>query len=294
MAHILVPCGAVESVNLASVSQNTTAGSGPGTQVMQMLFTKMHGLGNDFMVVDGGGYDLPDADAIRGLGDRRTGVGFDQLLWLEPPRSAEADVYYRIFNADGLEVEQCGNGARCIARFLAGHVADPHQREFRLQHATGISRATLESDGNVTVELGVPDFTPASLPFVADGEQTTYTVDVAGEAVDLGAVSVGNPHAVIEVEDVDAAPVDRLGPLLERHDRFPNRANIGFMQVVDANHIRLRVFERGVGETRACGTGASAAAIVGRHAGKLAENVVVELPAVASGFDGRVPVHRYG
>jgi diaminopimelate epimerase len=244
-----------------------------------MSFTKMHGLGNDFMVVDGGGYDLPDAEVIRELGDRRTGVGFDQLLWLEPPRAKNADVYYRIFNADGLEVEQCGNGARCITRFLAGNAADAHQREFRLQHATGISRATLEADGNVTVELGVPNFDPGSLPFIVDREQATYAVDVAGESVDLRVVSVGNPHAVIEVDDVESAPVEHLGPLLEGHERFPNRANIGFMQVVDADHIRLRVFERGVGETKACGTGASAAAIVGRNAGKLAENVVVELPA---------------
>ena len=245
---------------------------------MQMLFTKMHGLGNDFMVVDGGGYDLPDAATIREISDRRTGIGFDQLLWLEPSRSKDADVFYRIFNADGEAVEQCGNGARCIARFLAGHVADTQQREFRLQHATGISRAKLEADGNVTVELGVPNFDPASLPFVAENEQPSFAVEVAGESVELRIVSVGNPHAVLEVDSVEDAPVERLGPLLECHERFPNRANIGFMQVVDADHIRLRVFERGVGETRACGSGASAAAIVGRSAGKLAENVVVELP----------------
>jgi diaminopimelate epimerase len=245
---------------------------------MQIRFTKMHGLGNDFMVIDGGGFDLPDAAAIRQLGDRRTGIGFDQLLWLEPPRAQDADVYYRIFNADGEEVEQCGNGARCIVRFLAGDVADAHQREFRLQHATGISRATLEADGNVTVDLGVPNFDPASLPFLAANEQAIYAVDVAGESVELRAVSVGNPHAVIAVDAVEDAPVERLGPLLEGHERFPNRANISFMQVVDADHIRLRVFERGVGETRACGTAACAAAIVGRNAGRLAENVVVELP----------------
>ena len=211
----------------------------------------MHGLGNDFMVIDGGGFDLPDAAAIRQLGDRHTGIGFDQLLWLEPPRAQDADVYYRIFNADGEEVEQCGNGARCIARFLAGDVADAHQREFRLQHATGISRATLEADGNVTVDLGVPNFDPASLPFLAANEQAIYAVDVAGESVELRAVSVGNPHAVIAVDAVEDAPVERLGPLLEGHERFPNRANISFMQVIDADHIRLRVFERGVGETRA-------------------------------------------
>lgn len=245
---------------------------------MQMLFTKMHGLGNDFVVVDAGGYDLPDGSAIRALADRRTGIGFDQLLWLEPPRTAEADVYYRIFNADGREVEQCGNGARCIARFLAGHVADGHQREFRLQHPTGISRAVIDGGGDVSVELGVPVFDPAAVPFVADERQPSYRIEVDGEVVTAGVVSVGNPHAVIAVESVEAAPVERLGSLLETHDRFPNRANIGFMQVVDVDRIRLRVFERGVGETRACGTGACAAVIVGRNTGRLAENVVVELP----------------
>lgn len=244
---------------------------------MQMLFTKMHGLGNDFIVVDAGGSDVPDGASISRLADRRSGIGFDQLLWLEPPRSADADVHYRVFNADGGEVEQCGNGARCIARFLAGHVADSHQREFRLGHEGGVARAVIEADGNVSVELGEPAFAPASIPFVADAEQTSYPLAVNGEKLEAGVVSIGNPHAVIEVAAVADAPVERLGPLLERHDRFPNRANIGFMQVVDADHVRLRVFERGVGETKACGTGACAAMIVGRRAGKLADNVVVEL-----------------
>ncbi|MBT8444236.1 MAG: diaminopimelate epimerase [Gammaproteobacteria bacterium] len=245
---------------------------------MHMLFTKMHGLGNDFIVVDAGGLDLPDATAIRGLADRRTGIGFDQLLWLEPPRTGGMDVYYRVFNADGHEVEQCGNGARCIARFLAGHVADGHQRNFSLEHATGISRATIAADGDVSVELGVPNFDPAGVPFVADEQRQAYAIEVDGESIEAGVVSIGNPHAVIEVESVDDAPVSRLGPLLERHERFPNRANIGFMQVAAADRIRLRVFERGTGETRACGTGACAAMIVGRAAGRLAETVVVELP----------------
>lgn len=248
---------------------------------MQMLFTKMHGLGNDFVVVDAGGHDLPDEATIRGLADRRTGVGFDQLLWLEPARVAGADVYYRVFNADGEEVEQCGNGARCIARFLADRVADGHQAEFRLQHPAGIATARLEADGNVSVELGEPTFEPAGVPFVADAEQNTYVIDIGDEAVEAGVVSVGNPHAVIEVASVEDAPVARLGPLLEAHDRFPNRANIGFMQVVDADHIRLRVYERGVGETMACGTGACAAMIVGRRAGRLADSVVVDLPGGA-------------
>lgn len=245
---------------------------------MQMLFTKMHALGNDFIVVDAGGLDLPDTKAIRGLADRRTGIGFDQMLWLEPPRTDGTDVYYRIFNADGHEVEQCGNGARCIAWFLAGHTADGHQREFNLEHPGGISRATIADDGDVSVELGVPNFEPAAVPFIADDQRQTYALDVDGEVVAAGVVSIGNPHAVIEVDSVDDAPVARLGPLLERHDRFPNRANIGFMQVVAADRIRLRVFERGTGETRACGTGACAAMIVGRAAGRLAEAVVVELP----------------
>jgi diaminopimelate epimerase len=245
---------------------------------MQMLFTKMHGLGNDFVVVDAGGYDLPEAATIRSLGDRRTGIGFDQLLWLEPPRVEDADVFYRIFNADGHEAEQCGNGARCIAWFLAGHVAGGHQREFRLQHPTGISRAIIEVDGDVSIELGAPNFAPAFIPFVADEERSSYVIEVGGERVEAGVLSIGNPHAVLEVDAVETAPVQRLGPLLESHDRFPNHANIGFMQVVDADRIRLRVFERGVGETRACGTGACAAMIVGRLAGKLADTVVVELP----------------
>ena len=245
---------------------------------MQMLFTKMHGLGNDFVVVDAGGYDLPAASAIRALADRKTGIGFDQLLWLEPPRTEGTDVYYRIFNSDGHEVEQCGNGARCIAWYLAGHTADGHQREFSLAHLAGISRATISADGEVSVQLGVPNFDPAAVPFVADGQHQTYSIDVDGETVRAGVVSIGNPHAVIEVESVDDAPVARLGPLLESHDRFPNRANIGFVQVVSADRIRLRVYERGAGETMACGTGACAAMIVGRAAGRLADTVVVELP----------------
>ncbi len=255
---------------------------------MQMLFTKMHGLGNDFVVVDGGRLDLPEPGVIRALGDRRTGIGFDQLLWLEPPRVEGADVSYRIFNADGHEAEQCGNGARCIARFLAGHVADDGQREFRLHHATGISVARIEADGEVAAELGIPTFDPARVPFVADEERECYAIEVNGETIDAGILSLGNPHAVVEVDAVDSAPVERLGPLLESHDRFPNRANIGFVQVVGADHIRLRVFERGVGETRACGTGACAAMIVGRRAGRLADTVVVDLPG------GALKVHWEG
>jgi len=248
---------------------------------MQISFTKMHGLGNDFMVVATAGHRLPDAAAIRWLADRKTGVGFDQLLWLEPAPVDVADIRYRIFNADGLEVEQCGNGARCIARFLAHRTADPQVTEFRLQHAMGISIARIEADGDVSIELGVPSFDPADVPFLANRERDSYALSADGALVEVRVVGLGNPHAVLEVDSVDDAPVAWLGALLESHDRFPNRANIGFMQVVDADHIRLRVFERGVGETRACGTGACAAMIVGRRAGKLAETVVVELPGGA-------------
>ena len=244
---------------------------------MRLSFTKMHGLGNDFLVVRNAG-EL-DATTVRGLADRHTGVGFDQLLWLKDTDSADADIFYRIFNADGGEVEQCGNGARCIARFVAGGDADP-DRTWRLAYSGGLVEARIQADGNVAVNMGEPNFDPASLPFDAAGLPTSgdlYRLDVAGDSVELAAVSMGNPHAVIQVADVSAAPVARLGPLLERHERFPNRANIGFMQVVADNRIRLRVFERGVGETSACGTGACAAVAAGRRAGKLAGDVTVAL-----------------
>jgi diaminopimelate epimerase len=241
---------------------------------MHTPFVKMHGLGNDFLIIRATDASPMDGDTIRRLADRKTGIGFDQLLWLEPGRSDGADVFYRIFNRDGDEIEQCGNGARCIARLLAGSTP----RELVLEHGGGIARARVEPDGNVTVEMGVPEFRPEFIPFLTDVQQDIYELEANGELVNVGVVSIGNPHAVITVEAVVTAPVERLGPLLECHDRFPNRANIGFMQVVTNDRIRLRVFERGVGETQACGTGACAAVAVGRSAGKLADRVVVELP----------------
>ncbi|GIK35569.1 MAG: diaminopimelate epimerase [Gammaproteobacteria bacterium] len=241
---------------------------------MQIPFTKMHGLGNDFVVVRAGNGPPPPAEAIRALADRKTGIGFDQLLWLEKPHIAGAAVYYRIFNTDGSEAEQCGNGARCIARLVGGEGAGA----LVLQHRGGVSRARLELNGLVSVEIAVPRFDPASLPFLADAEAASYRVKVGRRNVELRVVSLGNPHAVLHVDDIDGAPVDTLGAALERHERFPNRANIGFMQVLDPEHIRLRVFERGVGETRACGTGACAAAVVGQRAGWLAPRVHVGLP----------------
>ncbi|MCC7330507.1 MAG: diaminopimelate epimerase [Gammaproteobacteria bacterium] len=241
---------------------------------MRVSFTKMHGLGNDFVVVPASGMAPPPAGTIRALADRKTGIGFDQLLWLEKPRIPGAAVYYRIFNTDGSEAEQCGNGARCIARLVGGDSSGA----LVLQHRGGSSRARLEHSGLVSVEVAVPEFAPGRVPFLAAAEADSYKVKAGRRNVELRVVSLGNPHAVIRVEDVDAAPVATLGPALEGHERFPNRANIGFMQVLDPEHIRLRVFERGVGETRACGTGACAAAVVGQRAGWLAPRVHVSLP----------------
>jgi diaminopimelate epimerase len=244
-------------------------------QVSRIPFTKMHGLGNEFMVVRG--VPVPAAAEIVRLADREQGVGFDQFLWLEDPHEPETDVYYRVFNADGGEVEQCGNGARCIARYIAGGSQDT-ERVWKLGFPGGVVAARLQADGEVAVSMGVPDFSPASLPFIADAEADSYELDVAGEQVELVIASLGNPHAVLSVADVDTAPVERLGPLLERHERFPNRANISFRQVLSAERIRLRVFERGVGETKACGTGACAAVVTGQRAGLLAPEVTVALP----------------
>lgn len=241
---------------------------------MRVPFTKMHGLGNDFVLIRGDGIALPSAERIRALADRRRGIGFDQLLWLEAPRQAGDDVYYRIFNTDGSEAEQCGNGARCIARLIGADT----RRDLRLGHAGGSARARIDADGRVTVEMAVPEFRPAQVPFIADRIQTAYALDAGNETVQIGVVSMGNPHAVLRTDDVATARVAQLGALLEPHARFPNRANIGFMQVMTANRIRLRVFERGVGETQACGTGACAAVVVGRSWNLLDPEVSVELP----------------
>jgi diaminopimelate epimerase len=241
----------------------------------QISYTKMTGLGNDFMVLRG--VPVPAAADIIRLADRVAGVGFDQLLWLDEPRNAAEDVYYRVFNADGGEVEQCGNGARCIVRYVAADENDP-DRIWRLGFQDGVLEGHLLADGNIAVAMGEPDFSPASLPFIAAAESDTYDLQVGDETITVAVASMGNPHAVLDVADVSRAPVERLGPLLERHERFPNRANIGFRQFVSPERIRLRVFERGVGETQACGTGACAAVVTGQRAGRLGEEVTVELP----------------
>ncbi len=245
---------------------------------MQTRFVKMHGVGNDFVIIDHDSEQpLPDRGRVRELANRRTGIGFDQVLILEPPRQKDTAVFYRIFNADGDEVEQCGNGARCIASLLAERM-ESDAANIVMDSPAGIIEAQTRDDGTVSVNMGIPDFDPASLPFDASSESYIYNIDVAGSEIEIGAVSMGNPHAVLTVSSIDTAPVDRIGPALEHHPRFPNRTNVGFMEVVDAGHIRLRVHERGTGETQACGTGACAAVAVGHRHGVLGENVMVDLP----------------
>jgi diaminopimelate epimerase len=243
---------------------------------MLLPFTKMHGLGNDFIVFEAPDDSVvPDPETMRRLGDRRTGIGFDQALVLLPPRRSGTDVYYRIFNTDGSEVQQCGNGARCIGALVARKL---DRQEVSMDCPGGLVRARVDSDGLVTVDMGIPNFDPASLPFEATREAEVYPLRVGESELRIGAVSMGNPHAVMQVPSVGTAPVDTIGPAVENHSRFPERANVGFMEVVSRNHIRLRVFERGAGETQACGTGACAAVAVGRRWGLLDSEVLVEAP----------------
>ena len=244
---------------------------------MRIEFTKMHGSGNDFIVLDApDGAGVPTAEQLRHLAQRHTGIGFDQALVLEKARKPGTAAFYRIFNADGDEVEQCGNGARCIAALLAGRDASA-PKEMTLDSAAGLVHARIKGPHLVAVDMGIPSFDPASLPFEAKTAATLYRLDIADEAVEMGAVSIGNPHAVITVASVDAAPVARLGPRIENHRRFPQRVNVGFMEIIDRAHIRLRVHERGAGETLACGTGACAAVAVGRQHGSLNADVQVSV-----------------
>lgn len=244
---------------------------------MKLKFTKMQGVGNDFVVIDAYRQPIPLSEAqIRFLADRHFGVGFDQLLVVEQPTVADAEFRYRIFNADGGEVEQCGNGARCFVRFVHDRKLTD-KNEIRVETARGIIRPRLEGNGQVTVDMGPPCFMPDEIPFDAAERALTYPLDVAGIQVEIGALSMGNPHAVQLVTDVDTAPVAQQGPLIERHARFPQRVNASFMQVVDRHHIRLRVYERGSGETLACGTGACAAAVHGIRLGLLASPVKVSM-----------------
>jgi len=242
---------------------------------MRLKFTKMHGLGNDFVVLDATRAPLAlDRDQLRFLADRHFGIGCDQILQIEPPRSPDTDFYYRIFNADGGEVEQCGNGARCFVRFVREHGLT-EKTEIRVGTQSGVIVPKLEADGRVTVDMGVPQFEPARIPFIAERRALTYQLDVGGAAIEISALSMGNPHAVQVVKDVDAAPVLTQGPAIEAHARFPQRVNAGYTQIIDRGRIKLRVYERGAGETLACGTGACAAVVAGIQRNLLDDSVVV-------------------
>ncbi|MFT5720902.1 MAG: diaminopimelate epimerase [Motiliproteus sp.] len=245
---------------------------------MLIRFSKMHGLGNDFMVVDlitQRARFTPER--VRKLADRNFGVGFDQLLLVEAPTDPDMDFKYRIFNADGSEVENCGNGARCFARFVARKRLSG-KKKIAVQTAQGPLYLTLNDDNSVRVDMGMPVLDPRQIPFIADRNAARYSIEVNDQTFAISALSMGNPHGVLVVEDVDCAPVATLGPALETHPRFPKRANIGFMQILSRAAIRLRVFERGTGETLACGTGACAAVVAGQRLGLLDQQVHVHLP----------------
>ena len=244
---------------------------------MDIQFSKMHGLGNDFVVIDAINQSIElDAETAQRIADRHRGIGCDQILIVEPPRSPEQDFFYRIYNADGSEVQQCGNGARCFARFVHDKGLTD-KTTIKVETAAGPMTLNIEDDGEITVNMGVPRFEPADIPLRREQRAQTYDLAVNGQTISCGAVSLGNPHAVLRVDDIETAPVATLGPLLESHDDFPERANIGFMQIADADHILLRVFERGSGETEACGSGACGAMIIARQNGWVNDRVTVRL-----------------
>lgn len=254
---------------------------------MQLQFTKMHGAGNDFMLLTWpAGKPLPDPELIRHWADRRRGIGFDQLLVLAEEHDADVDGEYRIFNADGNEVEQCGNGLRCIAAYVS---AGTDRKALRLSSPSGIVEARLLGDGQVSVSLGAPSFAPDAAFLVNEQEADRYRLRIEASDIEFGAVSLGNPHAVIAVDSVDSAPVGILGEAFQSQPLFPNGVNVGFMELLERTRIRLRVFERGVGETLACGTGAAAAVVVGRRWGQLDASVRVELPGGTLGVDWQGP-----
>ena len=242
---------------------------------MLLKFTKMHGLGNDFVVLEALSRPLAlTPNQLRRIADRHIGVGCDQILQVEPPRQPDTDFYYRIFNADGGEVEQCGNGARCFVRYVRDRGLTA-KRELRVGTRGGVIVPRLEDDGQVTVDMGVPEFEPSRIPFDAPARAASYGLDVDGRRLDICALSMGNPHAVQVVADIERAPVAEEGPLIERHPRFPQRVNAGYMQVMSRRRILLRVYERGAGETLACGTGACAAVVAGIMRGLLDPEVTV-------------------
>lgn len=243
-----------------------------------MHFSKMHGLGNDFMVVDGVTQNVYfSPELICRLSDRHTGVGFDQLLLVEPPYDPELDFHYRIFNADGSEVSQCGNGARCFARFVRSKGLT-NKRQIKVSTQSGRMILNIMENDDVCVNMGEPEFEPQKVPFRAVKAEKTYIIRAEERTVLCGVVSMGNPHCVLQVESIETTEVEIIGPALESHERFPEKANIGFMEIVSREHIRLRVYERGAGETQACGSGACAAVAVGIQQGVLGSQVKVDLP----------------
>ncbi len=245
---------------------------------MLLKFTKMHGCGNDFMVIDTVSHYINlKPHQIRKWSDRHFGIGFDQFLVVEPPKDPEADFRYRIYNADGEEVEQCGNGARCFAKFVRDKKLSSKDH-LVVETLGGKLELTFVGSNRVMVDMGVPELAPDRIPFLADAFSVGYELEVNGQLLDVSAVSMGNPHCITLVNNVKKAAVGTLGPLIEKHQRFPQRVNAGFMQVVDRNRIKLRVYERGSGETLACGTGACAAVVAGRLRGLLDEEVNVHLP----------------
>jgi len=255
---------------------------------MRVKFTKMHGLGNDFVMLDGISQRIKlSPDKIRRLADRHLGIGCDQVLVVESPRTPEADFRYRIYNADGGEVENCGNGARCFAKFVRERRLTG-KKQLLVETNTGMLELKLLDDDKVSVDMGAPILEPEQIPFAADRRAETYPLEVGGEVYTIGAVSMGNPHAVLLVEDVDSAPVNRLGPEIERHERFPQRVNVGFLQIESRTRARLRVFERGVGETRACGTGACAAMVSARQRDLVDDTLEIQLPG------GTLTIHWSG
>ena len=245
---------------------------------MEFTFSKMHGLGNDFVVIDTIRQSVTlSTEQIKFLADRRFGIGCDQVLLVESANHSEVDFRYRIFNADGGEVEQCGNGVRCFARFVQEQGLTDKNR-IRVETKSGIVEPEIQTTGEIRVNMGIPELDPAAIPFEAKQQASLYTLQLGDQSIEISAVSMGNPHAVLQVDNIETAPVTELGPQIECHPRFPQRVNAGFMQVLDVDHIRLRVFERGVGETLACGTGACAAVVAGRQQQILAESVRVSLP----------------
>jgi diaminopimelate epimerase len=264
---------------------------------MKFAILNMHGAGNRIAVVDQREQKLPPPSVaqLQRLGDKNTGPGFDQLMWVGPAEDAATDGSYRIFNTDGSEIEQCGNGARCVVWMLARE--NPEQRRFTLESPAGPVEAEVLCDGRITMNMGAPILDPARIPFVAEVQTDLYRIDVDGQHMDICAISMGNPHGVVPVDDVAGTDVGRLGPLLERHPAFPARANIGFMHIRDRSTIDLRVFERGVGETLACGTGSCAAVVSGIRLGELDEEVTVHMPGgqlVVSWRGGDAPVWLTG